>query len=48
MSMQANWDEKHLTQVGYFSHVNAGWKVCHSDETSYLSEMSELIEIAPL
>ena len=22
--MQANWDEKYLTQVGYFSHVNAG------------------------
>ena len=19
-----NWDEKYLTQVGYFSHVNAG------------------------
>ena len=24
IDMQANWDEKYLTQVGYFSHVNAG------------------------
>ena len=34
--MQANWDEKHLTQVGYFSDVNVGWKVSHSGEMSHL------------
>ena len=22
--MQANWEEKYLTQLGYFSNVNAG------------------------
>ena len=26
---QVNWDEKYLTQAGYFSHVNAEWKVSH-------------------
>ena len=41
--MQANWDEKHLTQLGYFSHVNAGRKVSHSVKTSHLGEMSHLI-----
>ena len=41
--MQPNWDEKYLTQMGYFSHINAGPKVFHSGETSDLSEMSHLI-----
>ena len=34
--MQANWDEKYLSQVGHISHVNAGWKVPHSGETTHL------------
>ena len=33
---QANWDEKYLTPVRHFSHVNAGWKVSHLSETSHL------------
>ena len=41
--MHANWDEKYLTQVGYFSHVNARRKVPHSGETSHLGEMSRPI-----
>ena len=41
--MQANWDEKYVTQVGSFSHVNAGQKVPHPGETSHLGEMSHLI-----
>ena len=41
--MQANWDEKCLTQVGYFSHINPEKKVSHSGETSHLGEMSHLI-----
>ena len=41
--MQTNWDETYLTQVGYFSHVNAGRKVPHSGEKSHLGEMSHLI-----
>ena len=45
--MQANWDEEQLTQVGYFSLVNVGWKVSHSGETSHLGEMSHLIQTAP-
>ena len=32
--MQANWDKKYLTQVGYISHVNAGWKVPHLGEVN--------------
>ena len=24
IGIQANWDEKYLTQVGYFAHANAG------------------------
>ena len=24
IGMQVNWGEKYLTQVGYYSHVNAG------------------------
>ena len=35
--MQANWDEKYLTEVGYFSPVNRGSKVSHSDEMSHTS-----------
>ena len=31
ISMQANWDEKYLTQVEHFSHVNMGWKAFYSD-----------------
>ena len=41
--MHGNWDEKYLTQVEYFSHVNAGRKVPHSGETSHLGEMSNII-----
>ena len=41
--MQAKWDEKYLTQVGYFSLVNAEWKVSYSGGTSQLGEMSHLI-----
>ena len=41
--MQANCDEMWLTQVGYFSHINAEGKVSHSSETSHLGEMSHLI-----
>ena len=41
--MQANWDEKYLTQVGYISDVNTGWKVPNSGETSLLGEISHLI-----
>ena len=41
--MQANWNEKCLTQVGYFSHVNAESKVFNSGETSDLRVMSHLI-----
>ena len=36
-----NWDEKYLTHVGHFSHVNLDSKVSHSGET--LAEMSHLI-----
>ena len=36
IGMQANWNEKYLTQVGNLSHVNAGWKVPHSGEMSNL------------
>ena len=39
IGMQADWDEKYLTQVGYFSHVNAEWKVRHSGETSHRGEV---------
>ena len=45
--MQANCDETYLTQVGYFSHVNAELKVYHSGETSHLGEMSYLIQATP-
>ena len=41
--MLANWDKKWLTQVGYFSRVNPGWKVSHPSETSLPGEMSHLI-----
>ena len=42
--MHANWDEKFLTtQVVYFSHINAEWRVSYSDDTSRLGEMSNLI-----
>ena len=41
--MQAYWDEKYLTQLEYFSHVNAVWKVPHSGETSHLGEVFHLI-----
>ena len=34
--MQANWVERYLTQVRYFSHVNARLKVSHSGEMSHL------------
>ena len=40
--MKANWNEKYLTQVGYFPHVNAGWKESHPGETSDLGEMCHL------
>ena len=40
--MQANWDDKYLTQAGYISHVNARLKVPHSGETSHLGEMLHL------
>ena len=43
MDRQVNWDETYLFQAGYFSHVNAGWKLFHSDETSRLGEMPHLI-----
>ena len=46
--MQANWDEKYLTQVGYVSHVNAGRKVPHSGETSHLGEMSHSYKQPPI
>ena len=38
--MQTDWDEKYLTQVDYFYHINMEWKVPHSGETSHLGEMS--------
>ena len=38
IGMQANWDEKYLTQVACFSHVIAGWEVSHSSETSQLND----------
>ena len=41
--MQANWDENYLIQVGYFSHVNAEWKVPHSGDSSHLGEVFHLI-----
>ena len=41
--MQANWDGRYHTQVGHFSHVNAGGKVPHSGEMSYLDEVFHLI-----
>ena len=41
--MQAKWDEKQLTQVEYFSHVNVEWKLSHSGGTSHLGEISHLI-----
>ena len=34
----ANWNEKYLTQLGYFFHVNPGLKVSHSGETSHYNE----------
>ena len=43
---QVNWDEKYLTHVGHFSHVNLGFS-CHSGETSHLGEMSHLIQTTP-
>ena len=42
IGMQANWNEKYLTQLRHF-HVNQEWKVSHSGETPYLGEMSQLI-----
>ena len=39
--MQANLDEKYLTQVGM--NVNAEWKVPHSGETSHLGDVLHLI-----
>ena len=41
--MHANWNEKCLIQVGYFSRVNAGQKPPHSAEISHLSEKSHFI-----
>ena len=41
--MQDNWDEQYLTQVEYFSHVNAEWKVPHPGGTSHLGEVFRLI-----
>ena len=41
--MQANWDEKYLTQVEYCSHVNSGGKVPHLGETCHLVELFHLI-----
>ena len=43
IGMQANWNEKYLTQVRYFSHVNTEWKLPHSGETSYLGEGFHII-----
>ena len=42
IGMQANWDEKYLTQVGYFSHINLEWKVSRSGDKSHIGEMSHL------
>ena len=44
--MQVNWDEKYLTQVGFFSHVNPGWNASHSGGTSHLIETPHLIQTA--
>ena len=44
--MQTNWDEKYLTQVGYFSHLIERWKVPQSGETSHLGEVFHLIKTA--
>ena len=41
--MQANWDEKYLIPVEYFSHLNMGRKLSSSGETSHLDEMLHLI-----
>ena len=41
--MQTNWDEKYLTHVECFSHVNPGWKISHLGEMSHLREMFHLI-----
>ena len=38
--MQANWEERYLNQMGYFSHVNAGSKLSHSGKIFHLGEMS--------
>ena len=38
--MQANWNEKYLTHVGYISHVNIELKVPWSGEMCHLGEMS--------
>ena len=43
ISMQSNWAEKYLTYVVRFSHVNVGWKVCHSGEAAHLEKMSHLV-----
>ena len=38
----------YLTQVGYFSPLNAGWKVPHSGDTSHLREVFHLIQNSSL
>ena len=43
ISMQSNRAEKYLTYVVRFSHVNVGWKVCHSGNAAHLEKMSHLI-----
>ena len=43
IGIQANWDEKYLTQVGYFAHANAGWNVSQLGETSHSDKMTRLI-----
>ena len=43
IGIQANWDEKYLTQVGYFAHANAGWNVSQLGKTSHPDKMTHLI-----
>ena len=43
IGIQANWDEKYLTQVGYFAHANAGWNVSQLGETTHPDKMTRLI-----
>ena len=43
IGMEANRDEKYLFQAGLFSHVNPGWKLSHSGETSHLGDTSHLM-----